>query len=121
MKLVTFNIIIRRVFRHVVTWRCMSSNIRVIQVILVLIACCLACTTGIFRAPLPGVYMFSWAVTARRDSGVDAYDVWVNLLVNGNTMVGISLSLSFHSVLLEHHGGCIIIRLSYMSRKISNL
>lgn len=42
---------------------------------------------GIFRATLPGVYLFSWSITARRDGGVDAYDVWVKLVVNGEHKV----------------------------------
>jgi len=38
---------------------------------------------GIFRAPVPGIYLFSWSVTARRLSGGSAYDIWSQLQHNG--------------------------------------
>ena len=43
---------------------------------------------GIFTAPVSGVYLFSWAATARKLPGEHAYDIWVKLQVNGAHQVG---------------------------------
>ncbi|XP_052762171.1 uncharacterized protein LOC128204803 [Mya arenaria] len=43
--------------------------------------------TGIFRAPVPGLYLFSWAVTARKQQGLNGYNIWAKLMMNGNHTV----------------------------------
>ncbi|XP_052761389.1 caprin-2-like [Mya arenaria] len=42
---------------------------------------------GRFRAPLPGLYLFSWAVTAKQLPGQIGYNIWAKLMKNGNHMI----------------------------------